>query len=140
VSYAGGTSYNDINLLNGIWFNCSRIRHVERMQLSYVLRHLAWRMGVRSLSIGKTVRNSQHKVARGERVVAKYPNGQPAIIQGFAGKGWTLLQGVHPEAPRSWGCGYGCTCDFGTTTEAEDFAYSATLINAALKGTVLQHF
>jgi hypothetical protein len=133
--------YNDIYLLNSnIWFDLYRNSSCGTNQTkldSETLRladgsliDVYWEDGPQLTTQGGTWGT----------VVAKYPNGQPAIIQGFAGKGWTLLQGVHPEAPRSWGCGTGCTCDFGTTTQAQDFAYSATLISAALKGTVLPHF
>jgi len=140
VSYAGGTSYNDINLLNGIWFDLFTDSSCGTNEIKLCTETL-------SLADGSTIvvywEDGPQLTTQGGTwgtVVAKYPNGQPAIIQGFAGNGWTLLQGIHPEAPRSWGCGTGCTCDFGTTTQAEDFAYSATLISAALNGTVLQHF
>jgi len=140
VSYAGGTSYNDINLLNGIWFDLFTDSSCGTNATKLCTETL-------SLPDGSTIvvywEDGPQLTTQGGTwgtVVAKYPNGQPAIIQGFAGHGWTLLQGVHPEAPRSWGCGTGCTCDFGTTTQAEDFAYSATLISAALNGTVLQHY
>ena len=140
ASYAGGTPYNDINLLNGIWFDLFTDSSCGTNVIKLCTETL-------SLADGSTIvvywEDGPQLTTQGGTwgtVVAKYPNGQPAIIQGFAGKGWTLLQGVHPEAPRSWGCGTGCTCDFPHTTEAEDFAYSATLISAALKGTVLPHF
>jgi glutamine amidotransferase-like uncharacterized protein len=35
-------------------------------------------------------------------VVAKYPDGTPAIVEGAVGQGWVVLAGVHPEAPDSW--------------------------------------
>ena len=35
-------------------------------------------------------------------VVAKYPDGTPAIAEGAVGRGWAILSGVHPEAPESW--------------------------------------
>ena len=143
ASYAGGTTYNDIYLLdNKIWFDLYRDSScgVNQIKLDSETLTLAdgslidvyWEDGPQLTTQGGTW--------VGETVVAKYSNGQPAIIQGFAGNGWTLLQGVHPEAPRSWGCGTGCTCNFPHTTQAEDFAYSATLISAALQGTVLPHF
>ena len=140
VSYAGGTPYNDINLLNGIWFNLFTDSSCGTNATKLCTETL-------SLADGSTIvvywEDGPQLTTQGGTwgtVVAKYPNGQPAIIQGFAGNGWTLLQGVHPEAPRSWVCGTGCTCAFPHTTEAEDFAYSATLISAALNGTVLPHY
>jgi hypothetical protein len=35
-------------------------------------------------------------------VVAKFPDGTPAIVQGTTGDGWVVLSGVHPEAQDSW--------------------------------------
>jgi Biotin-protein ligase, N terminal len=142
ASWAGSSGYNDIYLLdNDIWFDLFRDSSCGTNNILLTSETL-------SLADGSTIAvywedGPQLTPQQGGpwgTVVAKYPNGQPAIIQGLAGKGWTLLQGVHPEAPRSWGCGSGCTCNFGNTTQAEDFAYSATLISAALNGTVLPHY
>jgi hypothetical protein len=68
-------------------------------------------------------------------VVAKYPDGTPAIAQGAVGRGWALLVGVHAEAPENWRQGM----TFATTAAA-DRAYAATLIAAALQHTALPHF
>jgi glutamine amidotransferase-like uncharacterized protein len=68
-------------------------------------------------------------------VVAKYPDGTPAIAEGAVGRGWAVLSGVHPEAPESWRRGM----TFATSA-AVDRAYAATLISAALQHTVLPHF
>lgn len=132
--------HNDIDLLDGIWFNLFTDSSCGAKSTLLVSETL-------SLPDGSTIdvywEDGPYLTTQGGTwgtVVAEYQNGQPAIIQGVAGKGWTLLQGVHPEAPRSWGCGKGCTCNFGNTTQAEDFAYSATLISAALNGTELKHF
>lgn len=142
ASWAGSTGYNDIYLLDSdIWFDLYRESSCGANQTKLDSETLSLADG--SLIDVYWEDGPQLTPQQGGpwgTVVAKYPNGQPAIIQGFAGNGWTLLQGVHPEAPRSWGCGTGCTCDFPHTTQAEDFAYSATLISAALKGTVLPHF
>src|SRR5256885_1859393 len=35
-------------------------------------------------------------------VVAKYPDGTPAVVEGTSGRGWVILAGVHPEAPEEW--------------------------------------
>jgi glutamine amidotransferase-like uncharacterized protein len=68
-------------------------------------------------------------------VVAKYPDGTPAIAQGLVGKGRVLLTGVHPEAPDNWRDGL----VFGTSASADnDFA--ARLIETALNGDALQHY
>ncbi len=68
-------------------------------------------------------------------VVARYPDGTPAIAEGSFGTGWVILTGVHPEAPASWRRGF----DF-KTPEALDHAYAATLIHAALARQTLPHF
>ena len=68
-------------------------------------------------------------------VVGKYPDGTPAVVQGKCGTGWMVLSGVHPEAPASWRRGM----TFKTSV-ADDNAYAATLIRAALDGTSLPHY
>jgi glutamine amidotransferase-like uncharacterized protein len=132
VSYAGGTQYHDINLLNGIWFDMYPETAEPAAELlsrpqGQISMDVYWEDGPSMATQGGSWGT----------IVAKYPNyGQPAaIIQGFAGNGWTLLQGLHPEAPASWRA----CCTF-TTSLADDLAYSATLISAALNGTVLPHY
>ncbi|HWS16636.1 MAG TPA: BPL-N domain-containing protein [Candidatus Elarobacter sp.] len=132
ASYAGTSGYNDINLLDGIWFNM----YPETAEPAAELLSRPQGQG----SIDVYWEDGPSMATQGGSwgtIVAKYPNyGQPAaIIQGFAGKGWTLLQGVHPEAPASWR-----TCCTFTTSLADDLAYSATLITAVLNGTVLPHY
>jgi hypothetical protein len=68
-------------------------------------------------------------------VVAKYPDGTPAVAEGTSGKGWVILCGVHPEAPENWRSGM----TFNTPASA-DHAYAGMLIDAALHGTPLPHF
>jgi hypothetical protein len=68
-------------------------------------------------------------------VVAKYPDGTPAVVEGTFGRGWMILTGVHPEAPDSWRRGMTFT-----TASNTDNAYAATLIQAALNRTALSHF
>lgn len=68
-------------------------------------------------------------------VVAKYPDGAPAIVEGSVGKGWVILSGVHPEAPESWRRGM-----VFQTPAAADTAYAETLILAALNRTTLSHY
>jgi hypothetical protein len=67
-------------------------------------------------------------------VVAKYPDGTPAVVEGRVGSGWVILSGVHPEAPESWRRGM----NFATPADVDN-AYAATLIGAALNGTRLDH-
>jgi glutamine amidotransferase-like uncharacterized protein len=68
-------------------------------------------------------------------VVAKYPDGTPAVVQGTFGDGWVILTGVHPEAPESWRRGM----TFGTPSSTDN-AFAAALIQAALNRTSLPHF
>ena len=68
-------------------------------------------------------------------VVAKYPDGAPAVVEGASGNGWVVLSGVHPEAPANWRRGL----TFTTPVEA-DHAYAAKLMDAALNRTSLPHF
>lgn len=68
-------------------------------------------------------------------IVAKYPDGTSAIVEGTSGKGWVLLSGIHAEAPSSWRDGMTFT-----TTVAVDNAYFATMVTAALAGTALPHY
>lgn len=68
-------------------------------------------------------------------VIGKYPDGTPAIVEGRSGKGRVILSGVHPEAPENWR--HGMT--FKTPAEVDN-DYAGTLIEAALKGTLLPHY
>ena len=67
-------------------------------------------------------------------VVAKYPDGTPAIVEGTFGDGWVLLSGIHPEAPESWRRGL----TFSTPASVDN-AYAASLIDAAVNRTRLAH-
>lgn len=68
-------------------------------------------------------------------VVAKYPDGTPAIVQGTYGNGFVILSGVHAEAPDNWRRGMTFT-----TPASVDHEYARTLINAALNRTSLPHY
>jgi hypothetical protein len=68
-------------------------------------------------------------------VVARYPDGTPAVVEGRVGQGWAILAGVHPEAPASWRHGM-----IFATPLAVDRAYAARLLQAALSRTALPHF
>jgi glutamine amidotransferase-like uncharacterized protein len=60
-------------------------------------------------------------------VVARYPNGQPAISQTFSGKGLVVIAATHPAAPQSIRDAYGVTDKDGL-----DFDVAWNLIAAAL--------
>lgn len=68
-------------------------------------------------------------------VVAKYPDGTPAIVEGSVGEGWAILCGVHPEASESWRGGMKFL-----TPASLDNAYARKLIDAALRRTPLAHY
>ena len=68
-------------------------------------------------------------------VVGTYPDGTPAIVEGTFGEGLVILCGVHPEAPESWRR----DMTFGTTARAAN-DYTATLVDAALRGRRLPHY
>ncbi len=68
-------------------------------------------------------------------VVAKYPDGSPEITQAFAGKGFVILTGTHPEAPQGWRDGEGLADSDGL-----DFELAWKLVNSALTQTPLTAF
>jgi hypothetical protein len=68
-------------------------------------------------------------------VVAKYPDGTPAVVEGMSGKGWVILVGVHPEAPEAWRRGMSFTTPANVAN-----AYAGTLVQAALTRTWLPHY
>ena len=68
-------------------------------------------------------------------VVAKYPDGTAAIVEGKSGNGFVMFTGVHLEAPVGWRTGMAFT-----TPVSVDIAYASTMIQAALAGTPLPHF
>ena len=69
------------------------------------------------------------------KVVARYPDETPAIVEGSAGRGWVILSGVHPEAPASWRLGMAFN-----TAVSDDTEYARMLILAALNRTTLSHY
>jgi glutamine amidotransferase-like uncharacterized protein len=125
---AGDLPNNSINLTSGARF---RFYSVEEQ-------------GIRKAAVAITSAEGtmlQHywedgpQLAGWGEVVAKYPDGAPAITQGAVGNGWVVLTGVHPEAPESW------RQDMSFTTPASvDNQYAAELIRAALEGRRLPHF
>lgn len=69
------------------------------------------------------------------KVIAKYPDGTPAVVQGSFGDGGVILSGVHPEAPENWRQGMTFT-----TSVSESNAYAVKLIDAALNRTKLESY
>lgn len=125
--FAGNSPYNGLNLTAGVRFPF------------YALEA----QGVRKAAVAIAIAGSAPQTHYWEdgpqltgwgEVVARYPDGSPAIVEGNAGAGWVILTGIHAEAPESWRRGL----TFPTPAPAAH-AYAATLIRAALHRTRLPH-
>ena len=126
--FGGYSIYNGLNLTSGTWFNFyadyNKGIHKEAVEISSSGASPLdqyWQDGPQFTGWGS--------------IVGKYPDGTPAIVEGWSGKGWVMLSGVHPEAPASWRTGMTFT-----TSVATDNAYAGTLILAALNATSLKHY
>jgi len=126
--FAGNSPYNGLNLMSGVKFTF------------YALED----QGVRKAAVAITIAGSPaltHYWEDGPQltgwgdVVAKYPDGTPAIVEGNVGDGWVILSGIHPEAPERWRRGL-----TSNTPASVDNAYAATLISAALNRIRLEHY
>jgi len=126
--FAGDSPFNGLNLTSGVRFGFYSLE-------SRGIRRAAVRI---SVAQGETLdhywEDGPQLTGWGD-VVARYPDGAPAVVEGLSGAGWVILVGVHPEAPDGWRRGM----TFATSAGADN-AYAATLINAALEGTRLPHF
>jgi glutamine amidotransferase-like uncharacterized protein len=125
---AGNSPYNGINLTSGVRFPF----------------YAAEDRGIRKAAVAISTPGSptiDHYWEDGPQltgwgdVVAKYPDGTPAAVQGRFGNGWVILAGIHPEAPDSWRRGM----NFSTPASAAN-AYAATLIDAAMNRKLLPHY
>jgi len=119
---------NGLDLTSGTWFNVwpnfGKGTGKEAVQISFPRSSrldMYWHDGPETSGWGS--------------IVAKYPDGTAAIVEGSYGKGFAIMSGVHPEAPAGW---RSC-CSF-TTPLATDLAYANTLVKAALAGTLLPHY
>jgi glutamine amidotransferase-like uncharacterized protein len=126
--FGGASIYNGLNLTSGVWFTFyedeSKGIHKAAVEIS----------NANSGSLDQYWQDGPQFSGWGN-IVAEYPNGTPAIVEGKSGQGWVILLGVHPEAPASWRVGM----KFRTSV-AVDNAYAGTLVNAALNGTSLSHY
>lgn len=125
---AGDAEHNGINLTSGVRFDfygvVNQNVHKSAVKISFVdapSEEHYWEDGPQLSGWGE--------------VVAKYPDGTPAVSQGKCGQGWVILSGIHPEAPENWRKGM----TFSTQVSACN-AYAATLIEAALQGKELPHY
>jgi glutamine amidotransferase-like uncharacterized protein len=126
--FAGNSPYNGLNLTSGVRFKF----------------YAAEERGIRKTAVAITPAGSvavDHYWEDGPElsgwgeVVATYPDGMPAVVQGTLGDGWIVLTGVHPEAPDNWRRGMTFT-----TPASVANAYAATLIDAALNRVRLPHY
>lgn len=126
--FGGYSIYNGLNLTNGVWFNV------------YADQGLGIGPEAVEISTPSSGRMDQYwadgpQFSHWGSIVAKYPDGTPAVVEGKSGIGWVILVGFHPEANSSWR--YGMTF---TTSVAVDNAYAGALVMAALNGTWLPHY
>ncbi len=126
--FAGNSPYNGLNLTSGVTFPfyAAESRGVRKTAVAIStpggpILDQYWEDGPQLSGWGE--------------IVAKYPDGTPAIAQGTLGTGWLILSGVHPEAPDAWRRGLTFM-----TPSSVDNAYAATLIEAALHRTRLPHY
>ena len=126
--FAGASPYNGLNLTSGVGFSFYAIEA----------------QGIRKAAVDIAIAGSPalaHYWEDGPQltgwgaVVAKYPDGTPAIVEGSFGDGWVILSGIHPEAPESWRRGM----NFATPASVNT-AYAGTVIRAALNRTRLEHY
>jgi glutamine amidotransferase-like uncharacterized protein len=118
--FAGNTGYNSLNLTSGVRFAfySAETQGIRKAAVAIAangeptLDHY-WEDGPQFTGWGS--------------VVARYPDGTPAVVEGNLGTGWVVLSGIHPEAPESWRHGMNFRTPAGV-----DHAYAVKLILAAL--------
>lgn len=116
---AGNSPYNGFNLTGGrqFGFYSAEARGVRRAALAI------------RLNDGRTTENYWEDgpaLTGWGTSIATYPDGSPAVAQGFYGKGLVLLSGTHPEAPESWRAGLAFT-----TPVQDSHDYARSLIRRA---------
>ena len=128
--FFGGYSkpFNGLDLTSGVWFGfyADHFKGInkEAVAISFpggTKLDIYWQDGPQLSGWGQ--------------VVGKYPNGTTAITEGYWGKGFVILSGVHPEAPAGWRTGM----NFFTPLDV-DLAFAGTLVTSALNRVTLPHF
>ena len=126
--FGGYSTYNGVDLTSGFGFDFfadeNKGIHKEAVLISFPTGEpldVYWEDGPQLSGWGD--------------VVAKYPDGTAAIVEGKSGNGFVMFTGVHLEAPAGWRAGMTFT-----TPVSVDLAYAGTVIQAALAGTPLPHF
>src|SRR5262249_16279516 len=92
---AGNSPYNGLNLTDGVRFGF------------YALEDRGVRKAAVAIDVAGGARLDQYwedgpVLAGWGDVIAKYPDGTAAAVEGAVGDGWVILLGTHPEAPESW--------------------------------------
>jgi glutamine amidotransferase-like uncharacterized protein len=126
--FAGNSPYNGLNLTSGVRFGfyAAETRGIRKTAVAI------------SDATGQTLDQYWEdgpQLTGWGAVVAKYPDGTPALVEGRYGSGWVILSGVHPEAPADWRRGM----DFKTPADTDN-AYAAALIRAALNRESLPRY
>jgi glutamine amidotransferase-like uncharacterized protein len=126
--FAGNSPYNGLNLTSGTRFGfySAEARGIRKAPVAI--------MAAGGQTLDQYWEDGPQLTGWGA-VVARYPDGTPAVVEGEFGNGWMILAGFHPEAPESWRRGM----EFRTPVEA-DHAYAATLIRAAVNREVMPHY
>jgi glutamine amidotransferase-like uncharacterized protein len=125
---AGNSPFNGLNLTGGVVFP------FYAAETQGIRKAAVWVQMVGEPPVQHYWEDGPALTGWGE-VVAKYPDGTPAVAEASVGEGWVILSGVHPEAPEGWRGGMTFM-----TPASLDNAYSAKLIDAALRRRRLAHF
>jgi hypothetical protein len=129
-AFFGGYSrpYNGLDLTSGVWFGFYADHYKginkEAVAISFpggTKLDIYWQDGPQLSGWGQ--------------IIGKYPNGTPAITEGYWGKGFVIISGVHPEAPAGWRYGM----NFFTPLDV-DLAFAGTLVTSAMNRVTLRHF
>jgi len=126
--FAGNSPYNGLDLTSGVRFPFYALedRGIRKAAVTIT--------GAAGPALDHYWEDGPQLAGWGD-VVARYPDGTPAVVQGMYGNGTVILSGVHPEAPETWR--HGLTF---TTSVRESNGYAVTLIDAALHRRRLPHF
>ena len=125
--FAGNSGYNGLNLTSGVRsrFYSAEARGIRKAAVAIT--------GAEALALDQYWEDGPEFTGWGA-VIAKYPDGTPAVVEGTFGSGWVVLTGVHPEAPAGWRRGMTFRTPVGV-----DNAYAGMLIRAALNRASLSH-
>jgi Biotin-protein ligase, N terminal len=126
--FGGYSIYNGLDLTKGVWFHFYNdyYRGIYKAAVEISAPNGSrldqyWQMGPQLSGWGS--------------IVGRYPNGSPAVVEGWSGKGYVVLSGVHPEAPADWRYGM-----HFTSSVAADNGFAKSLVWAAMKGEYLAHY